>query len=173
LPDAVERIDSLWRFDGPVADVLEYAKYRGELWRLTCIEREVAGWLGGIVGWGPIDLISVPPGRRRLRERGFDLPRILVGFARSFPGARDRSGALRRRFDAPRQSVSSRTERFEQVEGAFVAKRLSGRPLLLIDDVLTTGATACACVTALALAGARDIRVATLARTPRRDLALQ
>jgi predicted amidophosphoribosyltransferase len=57
------------------------------------------------------------------------------------------------------------------VSGAFLVRRperVRGRRVLLIDDVMTTGATASACATALKRAGAGYVAVLTLARTDRR-----
>ena len=70
---------------------------------------------------------------------------------------------------AGRSIVSIKRRR--NVTAAFGAKRthaLAGRRVLLVDDVLTTGATASACAAALKQAGAEHVSVLTLARTDRR-----
>ncbi len=63
----------------------------------------------------------------------------------------------------------SRSQRARNVRGAFAARtvrraRIKGRSILLIDDVMTTGATVSACVSALLQAGAANVDVLTLAR---------
>ncbi|HEX6399522.1 MAG TPA: phosphoribosyltransferase family protein, partial [Actinomycetota bacterium] len=67
-----------------------------------------------------------------------------------------------------RQARRTRDERLAAMRGAF-APLGSGRPvpdtLLLVDDVLTTGATAAACAEALASAGARTIHLVTACRS--------
>lgn len=76
--------------------------------------------------------------------------------------------AMRRR-SAPPQAALSDHERRRNVARAFeVAKAVRGLHVLLVDDVLTTGATASACGAALKRAGAARVMVLTLARTDRR-----
>jgi len=80
--------------------------------------------------------------------------------------------ALRRKRSTPPQAGLTRAERRLNVAGAFeVRKRetVEGKHVLLIDDVMTTGATASACAAALKRAGARRVSVLTLARVDRRN----
>ncbi|MGE5235702.1 MAG: double zinc ribbon domain-containing protein [Acidobacteriota bacterium] len=117
-------------------------------------------------GWPDPDLVvAVPvPWLRRLR-RGFDHAELLARhLARGL--ARPCVPALRRRHGRP-QVGQTRTGRLALTAAAFSRRRpVSGR-VLLLDDVFTTGATATACATALARAGAREVFVLTLARAPR------
>jgi len=79
------------------------------------------------------------------------------------------AGVLRRRRATAPQAGLSNAQRRKNVTGAFAAKkRLDGMHVLLVDDVLTTGASASACARALKRAGARRVTVLTLARTDRR-----
>ena len=80
---------------------------------------------------------------------------------------------LERRRATPSQGRSGRVERRRNVRGAFALKRgrsVAGRRVLLIDDVLTTGATVSECARVLRDAGATAVDVLTLARTVRPDL---
>ncbi len=77
--------------------------------------------------------------------------------------------ALRRRAGGETQVALHPTQRRANVERAFharqgVADALAGLPVLLVDDVLTTGATSTAAARALEGAGAREVRLVTFAR---------
>ena len=74
---------------------------------------------------------------------------------------------LRKKRMTPRQSSLLPSQRRANLKGAFVAKRkgkIMGRRILLVDDVLTTGATANECAKALKQAGADEIFVAVTSR---------
>ena len=76
--------------------------------------------------------------------------------------------ARRRKRTAPQAGLTNSKRRLN-VQGAFgVRGRLDGKHVLLVDDVLTTGATASACARALKRAGASRVTLLTLARTDRR-----
>ena len=112
-------------------------------------------------------VVPVPLHARRQRQRGFNQAELLaaeVARWRRIPlGAQD---CVRVR-DTPPQTGLRAAERRKNVAGAFDVpepQRVRGRRVLLIDDVLTTGATANACAQALRAAGAQGVWVATLAR---------
>lgn len=121
----------------------------------------------------PADLVvPVPLGRRRRRQRGFNQSeRIARPLARrrSLPCRPD---SLLRRKDTPPQAGLSAEQRAANLRGAFRAhaRRVAGQRVLLVDDVLTTGATACACARALKSAGAREVHLVTFARADLRRL---
>jgi len=112
-------------------------------------------------------LVPVPLHRRRERRRGFNQAALLaahVSKAQKIPLAA--SDCVRVR-DTPPQTGLRAAERRKNVAGAFHVpepQRIRGKRVLLVDDVLTTGATAHACAQALRDAGAQGVWVATLAR---------
>ena len=116
-------------------------------------------------------VVAVPLARERLRERGYnqswELARRLAR-ARSLEA---RADALFRVRDTGHQLGLHRGQRAANLRGAFVvtprhAAWVRGARIALVDDVLTTGATAQAATRTLLAAGAREVRLWTVARTP-------
>jgi ComF family protein len=112
-------------------------------------------------------LVPVPLHPRRRRERGFnqaDLLAAAVGRRCRLPVAA--TALVRRKDTAPQAGLSAAGRRLN-VAGAFGVRRrarIAGRVVVLVDDVLTTGATALACARALNDAGAREVRLLAVAR---------
>ena len=117
----------------------------------------------------PLEMvIPVPLHPRRLRQRGYNQAAVL---ARELVRQKKLDvchGALERHLDTGSQASLGRTLRLQNLRGAFTAhkERVSGARVLLVDDVMTTGATAAACTEALLEAGTREVKVLTLARSP-------
>jgi ComF family protein len=114
-------------------------------------------------------VVPVPLHWRRRWSRGFNQSELL---ARSISR---RTGiplgkSLRRRRATDVQAGLSKTGRRQNVSGAFFARAgaLRNQRILLVDDVMTTGATATACAVALKRAGAQSVTLLTLARVDRR-----
>jgi ComF family protein len=117
---------------------------------------------------GPkIDLVvPVPLHRKRERERGFNQSEMFARPLAPALGARLEAGKLERiKFTKPQVGLSA-NQRFENVEGAFAARGgdFEGKCVLLVDDVMTTGATGSECAKALKSAGATHVFFAVLAR---------
>lgn len=112
--------------------------------------------------------VPVPTTRVRLRQRGYNQAELLArAFARST--GRQTLALLERTGSASSQTALQPAARGANVAGAFRARdegtrSLQGAHLLLIDDVLTTGATAVECARTLTAAGARCITLVTFAR---------
>jgi predicted amidophosphoribosyltransferase len=112
-------------------------------------------------------VVPVPLHPVRLAERGFNQSALLAGPIARRLGAPFLPLALARVRDTPRQASLGRDDRLGNVRGAFAVrqpKRLRGRPVLLVDDVRTTGSTLAECTRALLEAGAGPAATAVLAR---------
>jgi ComF family protein len=137
-------------------------KYRGEHARAPwCAERMWSAFERESVL--PSVLIPVPLHRSRLKKRGFNQSeRIAVELSKR-SGIPHEAALMRWRATAPQVDLGA-DERAENVCGAFVARRmLTGQDVLLIDDVVTTGATLQACAHACRRVGASRVRALTLA----------
>jgi len=117
-----------------------------------------------------VDLIvPVPLHRRRLLARRFNQSQLLAANIAKNMGRRCDPFMLNRSRATPSQGTLTRKGRVRNVQGAFKVpaakcRLLKGQSVLLVDDVLTTGATASACARALKKAGAASVGVLAFAR---------
>jgi predicted amidophosphoribosyltransferase len=122
---------------------------------------------------GHLVLAPVPLDPGRLRKRGFNQAGLLAAGIAAATEWSVLPAGLRRRRGRRRQAELGRSERLANVGSAFEWEPgvgVPGRPMLLVDDVLTTGATAAACTAAIEKAGGTCIGVVTFARSlPRFD----
>jgi ComF family protein len=153
-------------YEGTLRKLIHLFKYSGM--------RGLAQPLGGLLADAlprdrQFDLVTaVPLHWRRQWQRGFNQSELLakaMARARGIPAMK----VLRRGSATRAQAGLSNAQRRENVTGAFRARRrVNGMRVLLIDDVMTTGATAGACARALKKAGAKSVSLLTLARVDRR-----
>jgi ComF family protein len=133
------------------------AEALGELWAAHAAARFHALQVEAIV---PVPLYWL----RRLR-RGYNQSAAVAGGVARVLGLPCRPRWLRRVRNTPKQVGQSFAARQENVRGAFRARRaVAGRSVLLVDDVMTTGATLGEAARALRAAGAVRVVVAALAR---------
>lgn len=117
------------------------------------------------VGERPDVVTWVPVSRRRRAERGFDQAEALARVVARGLGVPVRPLLTRHGGDALTQARRDRAGRLAAMQGRFVGRGTIAGSVLLVDDVLTTGATASACAHALLRAGADRVDVVTVARS--------
>lgn len=115
-------------------------------------------------------VVPVPVHPRRLLRRRYNQAALLAAEVARAHGLPHRPTALRRLRHTPMQDHRGVADRFENQRGAMAVaasevRRLAGRPVLLVDDVMASGATAAAAAEALTAAGAGPVSVAVLARS--------
>jgi len=155
----------------PPADLLIAGlKYRGWTGLAPVLGLLMLRPLAHLAGSQTAVLVPVPMDPIKRRRRGFNQASLLaVELSRlsGFPIVE----ALGRRSATRRQAESGRTQRFENVQGVFYRRpdvKLPAGSIVLIDDVLTTGATAAACANVISEAGHDCLGVVTFARALQR-----
>lgn len=163
-------------YAAPLSDAIVRFKYEGRA--------ELAGALGSLVAPqlaaarlpSRALLVPVPLHARRLATRGYNQAALLAGALGKATGLATAPRLLLRSRETERQVGKSRELRLTNADGAFeVNARLLARlakrgqhdsptPVVLVDDVVTTGSTVRACAQALAGSGARLVAVAAIAR---------
>jgi predicted amidophosphoribosyltransferase len=156
LPRGVAAVRVPWAYEGPARSLILSLKMRGlraaagPLIQAMVEASRLRGLSGSYVTW-------VPGHRADFRTRGFDHAEVLArGLARDL-GLRPLR-LLERRHPAKDQTALSAHDRALNVTGAFTATS-STPTVVLVDDLITTGATASACAQALRASGADRVEV--------------
>lgn len=157
-------------YEGPARALVRALKFRGAAGLAEPMAAQiVAGAPTDLLGAGA-QLVPVPLHRARARRRGFNQAERLaaaIGCRTGIPV----SDCLARRGPAgARQVGRGRSERLAGITGSIVLRPGEAAPsrALLVDDVVTTGATLAACAAELRRAGSRAVAAVAYARTPAR-----
>ena len=167
-PPVFTRARAVCRFDGAARDLVHRLKYGDRTDLSLTLGRMMAQAGRELLGEAEI-VVPVPLHRTRLWSRRFNQAAALAGVVSRQAGL-PLAPALLTRVRRTRQQVGlSRAQRIDNLQGAFrvpdaMRPQIDGRRVLLIDDVLTTGATANAAARALLRGGARDVDILTFAR---------
>lgn len=156
-----------WHYAFPVDRMIQRYKFQAALAFGPVLARGLADALRAErdddLPW-PDCLVPVPCHRRRIRQRGFDHVGMLAADLAGELNLRlSRDLLLRHRHTAP-QTGMSKSQRRDNLRGAFAVKGRLPKHLALLDDVVTTGATVDACSRVLLAAGAESVEVWALAR---------
>lgn len=154
----------------PLSEAIRRFKFEGRPELARPLATLLAPKLGELAlvpndGWVP-----VPLHRARLVERGYNQAALLARALSTQSGTTFAPLVLERRRETEQQARLGRAARSENALGAFAVRRpFSGGRVVLVDDVVTTGATARACLAALREAGIDVIAVVALAQAPGRS----
>jgi competence protein ComFC len=163
---SINSIRSAFRFEGVVRAAIHELKYRN----LRAIAPTLATYLNACVlktGTVADFIVPVPLHSKRQRRRGYNQAELLaheLGHAQGTPAVV--SSLVRTGGEASQVHTGSMSDRRQNVARAFTCTdaSFSGKRILLVDDVCTTGATLEACAVALRSAGAAEIYGLTVAR---------
>jgi ComF family protein len=159
LSGDVDGIRSPFLFNGLIREAVHQFKYSN----LKAIAPSLAKMLYGCLVENALPgdvLVPVPLHQKRWRERGYNQSALLAQELARICGIPVIDGCLARKSLVISQAKSqSVTERRKNVEGVFYCKdrRISGKQVILVDDVSTSGATANSCAAALKSAGALKV----------------
>jgi ComF family protein len=162
-----EQVVAIYFFSkkGKMQHLIHELKYKGNRDAGLFLGREMGKRLAGSALFGSIDyLVPVPLHPRRESKRGYNQSEVIARGIVKETGWKLDTTNLIRAGATETQTRKSRSARWDNVKDIFQLQnpeRFSGKHVLLIDDVITTGSTLEAC--ALALSGAENIRVSVAA----------
>lgn len=161
---------SPYRYDFPLDRLIQALKYGGLLALAGWFGRQLATTPAGAAGARDFDFaIPLPLHPARLQLRGFNQSAEIARAACREIGLALDIASCRRVRPTPPQAELPLAQRAANVRGAFECRTdLSGRRILLIDDVMTSGATLDECARTLKLHGAAKVTVAVVARALRK-----
>jgi len=162
---ALDAVQSAFLYRWPVDDLLRRLKFHQDLAAGRLLADLMIQRLAALPGPAGSVLVPIPLHPRRLRQRGHDQAAELarpLGRALGLPCRR----VLRRRIATAPQSELDAAARRRNLRNAFECVAPAPEHVVLVDDVMTTGATLRAAATALRRAGARHIEARVCARVP-------
>ena len=160
-------VRSLGRFDDYYKELIHRFKYGKKI----PLGRRLGQRLGETIIGNPDflesdSLVPVPLHKSRYRERGFNQSEVVAEEVSKTSGVSVLKNVLKRKKNTKDQTNLSPQQREENVRGAFVVtapEMVSGKRIILVDDVITTGATLSECARMLRQAGAERILGMTIA----------
>jgi ComF family protein len=170
-PPNFDRTIALWRYAPPVDKLVQTFKFNAALYLAPWFAEKLLR----VTHWSQVTnddfghplLLPMPLHRSRLRERGFNQTHEIARFIGRGIHAHAPSNAVIRQRARPPQTEMPLRDRSANVQGVFSCNvNLTGQSIVVLDDVMTTGATLNELARVLKLAGAKNVTNWVLARTP-------
>ncbi|MDH5682353.1 MAG: ComF family protein [Spirochaetota bacterium] len=158
---------SRFSYMGPIQKLILQGKFHSRRIVWTFLGKEMLSDLQDM-NWDPEMLVTpVPVSKQRLAERGFNQSDIMGRIIARGLGLSYKAKCLKKIKNTARQASLNHIDRITNPVGSFIIKDIkavNGKPVLLVDDVFTTGSTVNECSRVLLQAGAKEIYTVTAAR---------
>jgi ComF family protein len=171
VPPRFARAVAYGAYEGTLRDLVHVFKYQHVKSAAPLLASYIAQAVAGFNSPEPLLVVPVPLWTGKRKSRGFnqaeEIARSFVRSHRAGTSIQLDATSLVRRRETMSQTGLTRHQRQTNLRGAFAVvrrERIRERTILLIDDVITTGATAGECARVLLRAGAKGVCVATVAR---------
>ena len=163
-PQFLDSVAAIWYYEGTVRSSILRYKFRGRrsyadaYGRLLAMELQKGGLEFDLITWIPIS-------RMRKWKRGYDQVELVARAAGRELGLEPVPTLKKVRHNRPQSGIHGQAERRANVLGVYKSldRNVSDRRILLLDDILTTGATASEAARVLKTAGAAEVHCAVLA----------
>ncbi len=164
-PPAYQAVRSWGEFGGPLRNAIHQLKYKRDIALGDALGQHLTDLLKEL-DWTIDVVVPIPLAATRRAERGYNQAALLARPVALALGLAYHPGAVRRVRETQTQVGLNFSERQKNVKDAFRGNTtlVMGKTILLVDDVMTTGATLNACAEALQAAGAARVFALTLAR---------
>jgi ComF family protein len=169
LPTGLRQVRAVWAYQRPIRESIHRFKYMGEFERGRDLGRRMAEHAPTLVGAQRLvdAVVAVPLHPRRYRERGFNQAAVLASQVAPALGCEVVPAVERTRYTVSQTGLDN-AARIENMRGAFAVARdapdFAGATVLVVDDVVTTGATIGAVAAALLEAGVGEVVALAAAR---------
>lgn len=149
-------------YEGALREAIRLLKFSS----IKRLARPLGGLLSGLELPEADIIVPVPLEKSSLKKRGFNQTLLIADALSKSCGVPLGSGVLFKIRKTPPQVGLPREERLRNLRGAFEARGVKGKRVILVDDVITTGATCTECSRALYRAGAEEVTAVVLATPP-------
>ncbi|HKW74264.1 MAG TPA: ComF family protein [Terriglobales bacterium] len=174
VPPNFTRAVAFGAYEGALRDLIHVFKYQHVKSAAPLLARYIHRAIAAQVLREPLLVVPVPLWENKRKVRGFnqaeEIARSFVRSGRAAASIQLDATSLVRRRETMSQTGLTRHQRRANLRGAFAVvrrERIRERTILVVDDVMTTGATAGECARVLLRAGAKEVYVATVARATR------
>ncbi len=161
---------SFGEYSSPLKEIIHHYKFNKNAYLSRIFADLVLKAMNLKKRYGNIDaIIAVPLHRKRKKKRGFNQSYLIaLQIGKRLHIQVEKRVLFRLKNSVPQMDLPA-NKRERNVKGAFEVKnvqKIRGKKILLIDDVMTTGATVNECARVLKRAGSKDVAVLTIAHTP-------